>query len=137
MNPFIVTEEIDTGLGACACGGTCASCASALGALSDFTQSINPQTGEESFEYKSGGIDPATGFKLVFESIGDLFSGKREKDAARQAAERLAKIQAASDVTYAQSRAQAREQWVSLAPMVLLGLGALGVAIVLVKVAGK
>ena len=85
-------------------------------------------------EYKSGGVDPAMGTKMVFEALSDLFTGKREKDAARTAAERLAMTQAQVDQAQLQQRALATERWTAVAPWALMTVGILGVGIILLKV---
>lgn len=121
----------------CACGGSCAGCASGgrgLYGLGDFTETRNEQTGVYTTEYKSGGVDPGMGTKMVLDAFSDLFTGKREKDASRAAAERLAKIQAGSDTAVAQQRAMAAERWSTIAPWALMTIGVLGVGVILLKV---
>lgn len=118
----------------CACGGHCGGCRSnALHGLGDYSESFNSTTGVYSSDYKSGGVDPAMGTKMVLEAFSDLFTGKREKDAARTAAERLAMTQAQVDQAQLQQRALATERWTAVVPWAVMGISVIGVGIILLK----
>ena len=117
----------------CVCGGHCAGCRANANGLGDYSTTYDATTGSTTTNYTSGGVDPGMGSKMVFESLSDLFTGRKEKESARGAAERLAKIQASVDQATLQQRAIATERWTAVAPWALMGIGVIGVGIILLK----
>lgn len=114
--------------------GACEGCVDEpMSGLGDISTTYNATTGSTTYDYKSGGVDPATGTKVVLEAFSDLFTGKREKDASRDAAARLATIQAQTDAASLQQRAMATERWTAVAPWALLVAGVMGIGIIFLK----